>query len=128
MKAVLALAASVALLSACQTSEERAEIRRAALVDVAPVGSPVDCIETNRIRQTHVRSDSVIDFEMIDGKVFRNTLDTSCPQLGLEQRIAYRSMIGRLCSIDTITVLSRGGPPGPTCGLSTFQQIRSTAE
>ena len=126
MRIVTAVAAAL-LLTGCQTSAEREAIRQSALTDVAPVGEPVDCIDSNRIRQTHVRSDQVIDFEMNNGDIYRNTLPSSCYGLNFERRFIYRTTVGRLCSIDTITVLQSGGGRGVTCGLNDFQQIRSTA-
>lgn len=110
----------------CTTSPEQAARRdaaQAALVPAAtPVGEPVSCVQTSRIRQTEIHGDGVIDFRMVDGRVFRNTLPQSCPGLGFEDRFGYRTSIGELCSVDTITVL-RQNIPGPTCGLGQFQQV-----
>lgn len=127
MKMLMPAVIAASLLAGCQTSAEREEIRQSALTDVAPVGEPVDCVDTNRIRQTHVRSDSVIDFEMNNGDVYRNTMPSACYGLNFERRFIYRTTVGRLCSIDTITVLQSGGGRGVTCGLGSFQQVRSTA-
>jgi hypothetical protein len=55
--------------------------------------------------------------------VYRNTLPRKCPGLERENRIAYKTYSGRLCSIDTITVLEETGfglQPGFTCGLGKF--------
>jgi hypothetical protein len=66
----------------------------------------------------------VIDFHMRNGKVYRNTLPMSCPNLGFEQRFSYKTTTGQLCSVDTITVLIQGSSiPGPTCGLSQFAPV-----
>ncbi len=90
-----------------------------------PAGKTVDCVTTRDIRNTRVRSDQVIDFEMNGGKVYRNTLPHSCPSLGFEERFAYRTSIGQLCSVDIITVLYAGGgvQQGPSCGLGKFQPV-----
>jgi hypothetical protein len=88
-------------------------------------GKPENCIRTIAIRQTYVRSDSVIDFDLGGGKIYRNTLPYSCPQLGFEQRFLYKTSVGELCSVDTITVLTE--PPisqGATCGLGAFQPVK----
>lgn len=127
MRIFLTAAAITTLLTACQTGAEREAIRQSALIDVAPVGEPVDCINTSLIRESHVRSDRVVDFEMNNGDVFRNTLPNACSNLNFERRFIYRTTVGRLCSIDTITVLNSGGTPGVTCGLGQFQKVRSTA-
>ena len=89
-----------------------------------PTGDPVNCIQLNQVRQTHVRSDQVIDFEMSGrNRVYRNTLTSACPALGFEERFAYSVTNGELCSVDTITVLQSSGMRGATCGLGTFQPV-----
>jgi hypothetical protein len=88
-----------------------------------PVGEPVDCVQLNQIRQTHVRSDQVIDFEMSGKRMYRNTLDSACPTLGFEERFSYSVSNGELCSSDLITVLQSTGIRGTTCGLGKFQPV-----
>ena len=89
-----------------------------------PTGPAVDCVNLSQVRETHVRSDSVIDFEMNNRKVLRNTLPNACPGLGFEERFAYSVTGNQLCSVDTITVLQSGGiGPGPRCGLGKFQPV-----
>lgn len=92
---------------------------------IRPAGRPVDCLFIPQIRETRVRSDQVIDFYTLGGKVYRNTLPNRCPRLGFEERFAYKTSLSRLCSVDIITVFSTGagGMPGPSCGLGQFQPI-----
>lgn len=93
-----------------------------------PDGPPVDCLRTVDLRESKVRSDQVIDFVTANGKVYRNTLAQSCPQLGFEQRFAYKTSIGQLCSVDVITVLTSPGlSHGATCGLGQFQPVKLAA-
>jgi len=93
-----------------------------------PDGKAIDCIRTTELRETRVRSDSVIDFFTTGGKVYRNTLDGACPQLGFEERFSYKTSIGQLCSTDVITVLTSPGlSQGATCGLSQFQPVKLAA-
>lgn len=90
------------------------------------VGEPVSCLPTSSIRGTKVWDDSTIDFQTVDGRTYRNTLNVPCPQLGFEERFAYQTSIGRLCSADIITVLSGGSggvSRGASCGLSQFVPI-----
>jgi hypothetical protein len=90
-----------------------------------PDGKPVSCVQLSRVRSTSVHGDSVIDFHMGGGKVYRNTLPMSCPGLGFEERFSYKTSIGQLCSVDIITVLqSPGLSRGPSCGLGTFQPVK----
>ena len=103
-----------------------AERRAKQLADYTPVGEPVSCIDINRIDSTNVVSNSVIDFKMRGGKVYRNTLPASCSGLVFEDRFSYRTSIGRLCNVDTIRVLhSYGGrlEEGVGCGLGKFQPV-----
>ena len=92
--------------------------------EATAAGEPVDCLSLSRIRNTRVRSDSVIDFYVGGGKVYRNTLPMACPQLGFEERYLHKTSTGDICSHDTITVLQSGGMiEGPSCGLGKFQPV-----
>lgn len=90
-----------------------------------PDGKPLECLQTTQIRDTQVRSDQVIDFVTNGGKVYRNTLDYPCPQLGFEKRFSHKSTLNEYCSTDTITVLLNEGGlrRGATCGLGKFQPV-----
>jgi hypothetical protein len=98
--------------------------RQKPVPDAVPAGKPVSCVSITQIRETRVRSDKVIDFYMAGGKIYRNELPLSCPQLGFEQRFLYRTSINQLCSVDTITVLvGSAAQPGVSCGLGQFQPV-----
>ncbi len=89
-------------------------------------GAAVDCITISQIRESRVRSDSVIDFRTGGNKWYRNTLPNSCPALGFEERFSYRTSLNQLCSVDTIAVLQTFGShlqEGPRCGLGKFQPV-----
>jgi hypothetical protein len=124
---LLAAAATTALLAAPGDAETARSKRNAAAIAAAkPAGKPESCIQLNHIRETRVRSDSVIDFYMHGKKVYRNTLPHSCPQLGFEERFTYSTSLSQLCSTDIITVLMMGGPGlmrGASCGLGKFQPV-----
>jgi len=91
---------------------------------IKPDGKPVDCIQNHSIRETRVRDDSTIDFYMLGGKVYRNKLPQSCPELGFEERFGYETSIDQLCSVDIIHVLHDSPPiQGAACGLGAFQPI-----
>ena len=105
----------------------------AAKAPPAPVvvtGPAMDCVLLQNIRETKVIDDRTIDFHMRDGKVFRNALPYSCPQLGFERSFSYSTSISQLCSVDTITVLQQGGGirPGASCGLGKFTPIEKPAK
>lgn len=85
--------------------------------------TPQQCITVSRIDQTEALDDQNILFRMRGKQVFRNTLPRKCPGLERENRISYRTSAGRLCNIDTITVLEQFGVgfrPGFTCQLGEF--------
>ena len=123
MKPLLIIAVSIAAASCAPMG--RNEARQAALAEARPVGEPVDCVNLNQIRNTRVRSDRVIDFELTGGTVYRNTLPNACPGLSFEERFSYATSLSRLCSVDIITVLHTGGGAqrGASCGLGPFQRV-----
>lgn len=85
--------------------------------------TPQDCVIVSRIDQTDAVDDQNIIFRMRGKQVFRNHLPRRCPGLERENRISYRTTNGRLCSIDTITVLEQWGVgfrDGFTCRLGEF--------
>jgi hypothetical protein len=85
--------------------------------------TPQDCITVSSIDETDAIDDQNIIFRMRGDRVFRNHLPRRCPGLERENRIAYRTTAGRLCNIDTITVLEQFGAglrDGFTCRLGEF--------
>jgi hypothetical protein len=123
--AALTLAAGILSVAGCtQAGPASASSRRTPPAAVA-AGEPVDCVHTRLIDDTRVFGDRTIDFHMLNGTIYRNTLPHSCPNLGFDERFAYKTTTGQLCSLDTITVLPTGSSiPGPTCGLGQFQPVK----
>ena len=119
----IGLATTLCMLAAC-TAQMDGETSAAA--DIPPgnvTGEAVSCIQINRIQTTRVHGDETIDFVMGGNTVYRNVLPNRCYSLGFEERFAYQTSTGRLCSTDTITVLHSDGSPGTTCGLGEFLPI-----
>ena len=90
----------------------------------------VRCVNTSMIRNTVVVDDQTILFYMRGGKIYENSLPRRCPGLRRERRFSYRTSVGRLCEIDSITVLQSGGvglDRGASCGLGPFVEIDETA-
>ena len=122
-----------ALATACApvNEGERSEDPTAYDPPVRITGEAQNCIPLARIRQTPVRSDDVIDFEMRGGKVYRNVLPNSCPQLGLWDSFAYDTEISQLCSAEIIYVLQQTGggvQRGAGCGLGQFVPVEYVDE
>ena len=65
------------------------------------------CVRLTSIRESRVVSDSIIDFVMNDGTIYRNTLPFPCPGLGINRAFGYATSINDLCSVSTITVIIR---------------------
>ena len=121
---MIALAAAMVVGGSAQAAPSHRQFNQRALAEARPAGEPKNCVQLTNIKETRVRNDSVIDFIMRDGKVYRNTLAHSCPNLGFEERFMYKTSLSQLCSVDTVTVLqSPGASRGATCGLGKFQPI-----
>ena len=122
------LAALPLTLAACAPADPAA--RAAAEAERVPavtvVGPAENCIERSQMRASIVRSDSVIDFEMVGGKVYRNTLRQRCPALGFERAITYETAINQLCTPQIVYALQNiGGVPqrGAACALGEFVPV-----
>lgn len=116
------------LLAACTSDRERpSDANPTAGAPPAIVkGEPQSCINRSQVRNTVVRSDRVIDFEMQGGKVYRNILNANCPGLGMDRAITYNTSIDQLCSPQIIYVLQNiGGMPrqGAGCSLGKFVPV-----
>jgi hypothetical protein len=94
--------------------------------EVRAIGEPVSCVSIRQIRSTNVVDENTIDFKMIGGKTYRNSMPYSCPGLRFQEAFSYRTSTSQLCSVDIIRVLeTRGGhlDEGAGCGLGKFQQV-----
>jgi hypothetical protein len=108
-----------------------AERRAKTLAEYQPVGEAVNCVSINQIRSTRILDNKTIDFKMAGGKVYRNTLPSSCPGLLFEDAFSYRTSLSRLCSVDIIRVLQNTGghlQEGAGCGLGKFQPVEKISE
>ncbi len=122
----IALSSGAALAVAASAPVEAGKPRISKVPEAKLAGEPVDCVTTHNIRNTIVRDDRTIDFEMRGGKVYRNTLPNNCSRLGFERAFSYRPTGSRLCSVDTIRVLDTTGfgvREGVGCGLGEFQPV-----
>ncbi|SNS93796.1 hypothetical protein SAMN06295912_12515 [Sphingomonas laterariae] len=125
MTAIIALGfVAVAALPGAASAKEKADN-----LVVKAGAQPLNCVNLRQIRETKVLNDSTIDFHMNGGKIYRNSLPGRCPQLGFEERFAYKTSLSQLCSTDIITVLTTMGGPGlnrgASCGLGQFQEMEA---
>lgn len=125
MKSAIPLAVIVLAAAACAPVEADENF----VSDGPPVkvlGEAESCISLTALRQTKVRDDRTIDFEMSGGKTYRNTLPNKCPRLGFEEGFSYSTSINRLCNTDIIYVLENFGGEirrGTGCGLGKFVPV-----
>ncbi|WP_231639363.1 hypothetical protein [Sphingomonas profundi] len=118
--------AFVASLAVAPGDARRDRKAEAAMFTPIPGAKAENCVQIVQIRETRVRDDSTIDFYMRDGRIYRNTLPNSCPQLGFEESFSYATSLSQLCSVDIITVLNRTGGGlmrGASCGLGSFVPV-----
>ena len=88
--------------------------------------TPQDCLSASQIERTRVIDDQTILFLMRNDRAYRNLLPRKCPGLAQQSRFSYEVTVGRLCSIDTITVLEQWAgrlEPGFTCRLGDFHPV-----
>ena len=119
--------AGVAGLAACATAdgEPRPDPALAGPA-VKILGEGQSCINRTAVRNTLVRSDQVIDFEMRGGKVYRNVLQSPCPRLGFERSFTYNTSINQLCRPEIIYTLDTFGgrlDRGAGCSLGDFMPV-----
>lgn len=130
---LLALVSAPLILAACAPSDPaaRAEADAARTPAVSVLGAGQNCIDRSQVRNSVVRSDRVIDFEMIGGKVYRSTLTNRCPGLGWDRAITYETSINQLCRQQIVYSLTNiGGVPqrGAGCALGEFVPVEYVRE
>ena len=118
------------MLGACAVDPEAEAARTQAALDAAPPasvkGPGQSCINRDQVRNTVVRSDRVIDFEMQGGKVYRSTLPARCPGLEWDRAITYETSINQLCTQQIVYALQTIGGTlqrGAGCSLGEFVPI-----
>ncbi len=132
-RSLLALLPFAMLAASCAPIDQAARAERDAgrAPAVTVLGAGQSCIMRDQVRATVVRSDSVIDFEMNGGKVYRNTLKSPCPGLGMDRAITYETSINQLCSPQIVYSLTNfGGVPqrGAGCSLGEFVPVEYVRE
>lgn len=88
--------------------------------------TPTSCLSLSRVDRTRVLDDQTILFFLRGKAVYRNYLPQRCPGLAQNDRFSYESTGGRLCSVDTVTVLEQWAgrlESGFTCRLGEFHPI-----
>lgn len=128
IRTILPLLTLSLLVAACTSDRERPTDANptAGAPAVKVTGEAQSCINRSQVRNTVVRSDRVIDFEMQGGKVYRNILKSNCPGLGMDRAITYNTSIDQLCSQQIIYTLQNIGGvlrQGAGCSLGAFVPV-----
>ncbi|MEE4200844.1 hypothetical protein [Erythrobacter sp.] len=122
-----AILAAPLAVAACAPIDAETEVDPAlAGPAVEVVGEGRSCLNLAQIRNSRVRSDQVIDFEMRGGDVYRSVLPTRCPRLGFERAFTYDTSLTQLCRQDIIYTLEQIGGSvrrGAGCGLGEFVPV-----
>jgi hypothetical protein len=132
---LLALAPLPLLLASCAPDPAAEAARNQAALDAAPAASVTgpaqNCILRSQVRNTMIRSDRVIDFEMVGGKVYRSTLPARCPGLEWDRAITYETSIDQLCTQQIVYALQTIGGTlqrGAGCSLGEFVPVEYEKE
>ena len=88
----------------------------------------VKCVDLLRIDHTEVVDEQNILFYMRGGDIYLNRLAHPLPGLGRNRPFMYKTSIGRLCNLDTITVLEPWGFGFTQGGTSWLGKFRPTDE
>jgi len=83
-------------------------------------GTPQNCIDPSFASGRQIIDGTTILYRA-GGRVWRNTLDSSCPGLTPDATLISESFGGQLCRGDRVRALERGSHiPGPWCRLGSF--------
>jgi len=86
------------------------------------------CVTLNAVNRTEIIDDYTILFHMRNRTIYQNNLPRRCPNLKADSMFVYQVRMGRLCSIDTITVAQgRRLFEGVSCPLGKFAPISEEA-
>lgn len=87
------------------------------------LGEEKMCLDTVRIKESRILDDQTILFEMRGSAFYINRLPVPCHGLRIGGGFSYSSSIAKLCSQDSIKVISRGSEPTTTCMLGDFVKV-----
>ncbi len=85
-----------------------------------------NCITLRNVRRTEVIDGRNVLYHMRGRTIYHNILPRECGGLAREKRFSYATTMGRLCDLDSITVLypdPYGLQGGNSCRLGKFHKI-----
>ncbi len=90
------------------------------------LGEKKMCLETSRIKESRILDDQTILFEERGGKFYINRLAVRSPGLKIAGGFSYSTSIAKLCTQDSIKVVSPGSAPASTALLGEFVEFKET--
>ena len=89
-------------------------------IPVAAQAAPI-CLQSHEIQDTKVTSDRTIEFRMLDGSVWQNTLINSCPELRFNGFSYVATPPDQICgNLQSIRVIRSGS----VCLLGPFTKLK----
>ena len=126
MKFAAATLAATVALCACTPVDQPQSAPAAVEPAVKVVGEAKSCISASLVRNTNVRGDGVIDFELDNGKTYRSVSEQGCPGLRRGNAITYDVLGDSLCSGQMVFRLNNIGGQisrGAACPLGEFMPV-----
>lgn len=91
-------------------------------------GELKNCVPLHALKESKVIDDQTIFFRGPGKTAYLNKLPRTCSRLDVEERFAYQTSIGQLCSLDVITVVDNFGRSWNRCGLGKFEELKKKSD
>ncbi len=122
----LAAIASITTIGLSAQDSDNPKNNKKKSEEILLIGKPENCVKPRNIQSTQVLDNQTIEFRMLGGKTYRNTLDRSCPGLSKGDPITYTIRGTSLCHVDIFKVLRTTAgriETRATCNFGKFQEI-----
>ncbi|WP_308911686.1 DUF6491 family protein [Pseudokordiimonas caeni] len=122
----LALALAAPVMGADDDNKPtRLEKRKAAVMEkYERTGEVKRCVPLRELRSSSILDEKTIFFRTNNARGYLVEMANRCPRLAFEERFAYKTSLGSLCSHDIITVIDSFGRDWASCGLADFQVMK----
>lgn len=114
MRKFAAILLGTALAAAPAAAERNPEAELARALEGRVAGEPVDCIDLHRVRSSRIIQDTAILWDA-GSVVYVSRPETGAEALNRWDSMVTRTPTGRLCSIDTVTMVD--APSGFMTGI-----------
>ena len=133
MKTILALSLAALTAASCAPADpvataeraERDEMKLAEAIRGRTAGEPVTCVDQRTLRGNRSAGEGAIIFEGPTSLIYVNRPPAGCPDLSFGRALKTRTIAGRLCRGDIVTVFDPlTGTQFGGCGLGDFVPYR----